>query len=285
MNKSKIEWCDRTWNPITGCLHKCRYEYCYAAKQAKRFALSPELGEQHKGCYKCFGANSGTVGGVKGEAKIYALDKPIREPVFAKNEQISRLKIVSYPFGFEPTFRKYKLFRPQKIKQPQKVFVGSMSDMFGEWVPDKWIVEIFEACAKAPWHKYLFLTKNPSRYIKLAEQGKLLCTKNVWYGTSIEGNFHLETYRLFELQKLIYNTFVSIEPLKNTYIEFSRIPKWVIVGAESSNRKDKTVPKKEWLDFIIEMCDFYKTPLFMKNSLKSIWSGCLTQEYPEELEC
>jgi len=28
MNKSKIEWCDSTWNPVTGCLHGC--EYCYA---------------------------------------------------------------------------------------------------------------------------------------------------------------------------------------------------------------------------------------------------------------
>lgn len=35
MNKSKIEWCDYTWNPVTGCFHKC--EYCYARKQAKRF--------------------------------------------------------------------------------------------------------------------------------------------------------------------------------------------------------------------------------------------------------
>ena len=38
MNKSAIEWCDKTWNPITGCLHDC--EYCYARKIAKRFGGS-----------------------------------------------------------------------------------------------------------------------------------------------------------------------------------------------------------------------------------------------------
>ena len=27
-DKTKIEWCDSTWNPVTGCLHGC--EYCYA---------------------------------------------------------------------------------------------------------------------------------------------------------------------------------------------------------------------------------------------------------------
>ena len=35
MNKTKIEWCDYTWNPITGCLNGC--EYCYARKIYQRF--------------------------------------------------------------------------------------------------------------------------------------------------------------------------------------------------------------------------------------------------------
>jgi protein gp37 len=35
MNRTKIEWTDYTWNPITGCLHGC--EYCYARKIAARF--------------------------------------------------------------------------------------------------------------------------------------------------------------------------------------------------------------------------------------------------------
>lgn len=35
MNKTAIEWCDFTWNPVTGCLHGC--EYCYARRLATRF--------------------------------------------------------------------------------------------------------------------------------------------------------------------------------------------------------------------------------------------------------
>jgi len=34
-SKTKIDWCDSTWNPVTGCLHGC--EYCYARKIAQRF--------------------------------------------------------------------------------------------------------------------------------------------------------------------------------------------------------------------------------------------------------
>ena len=35
MNRTKIEWTDYTWNPITGCKHGC--PYCYARNIAKRF--------------------------------------------------------------------------------------------------------------------------------------------------------------------------------------------------------------------------------------------------------
>lgn len=36
MNKTKIEWCDSTWNPVTGCLHGC--EYCYVRRIVQRFS-------------------------------------------------------------------------------------------------------------------------------------------------------------------------------------------------------------------------------------------------------
>jgi len=35
LNRTKIEWTDYTWNPITGCKHGCWY--CYAKKMAQRF--------------------------------------------------------------------------------------------------------------------------------------------------------------------------------------------------------------------------------------------------------
>lgn len=42
MDKTKIEWADSTWNPITGCHHKC--PYCYARGIANRFV-------SRKGCH------------------------------------------------------------------------------------------------------------------------------------------------------------------------------------------------------------------------------------------
>lgn len=40
MNKTKIEWTDYSWNPITGCFHNCWY--CYAQKLFTRFHKSFE---------------------------------------------------------------------------------------------------------------------------------------------------------------------------------------------------------------------------------------------------
>ncbi len=40
---TKIEWCDKTLNPVVGCTHGC--EYCYARRQAKR--------QKHR-CQKCY---------------------------------------------------------------------------------------------------------------------------------------------------------------------------------------------------------------------------------------
>jgi len=35
LNRTKIEWTDYSWNPITGCLHGCWY--CYAKRLTQRF--------------------------------------------------------------------------------------------------------------------------------------------------------------------------------------------------------------------------------------------------------
>lgn len=40
MNRTKIEWTDYTWNPITGCTKGC--SYCYAMAISKRFKRSFE---------------------------------------------------------------------------------------------------------------------------------------------------------------------------------------------------------------------------------------------------
>ncbi|MCM1478295.1 MAG: phage Gp37/Gp68 family protein, partial [Muribaculaceae bacterium] len=162
MNKTKIEWSNSTWNPVTGCLHGC--EYCYARKIANRFGginkIVESAAEEGIGLDDVYFRNP---------EYFYELDEPVRN---------SKGKAEPYPTNFYPAFHRYRLDIPQKWKDPRTIFVCSMADLFGDWVPNSWIEEVIEACRNAPQHSYLFLTKNVKRY---AEYG-VPTSGNMWYG-------------------------------------------------------------------------------------------------------
>jgi len=259
MNKTKIEWCDYTWNPVTGCLYNCGY--CYASEIAHRFSTCENNATDVPESIHEIDTSYGT---------IVELDEKL------PGEQ--------YPYDFVPTFHRYRLNEPQKIKTPQNVFVCSMADLFGDWVPDEWIGAVFRACEAAPQHRYLFLTKNPKRYNKLAESGKL--PPQHWYGFT-----HVAESDTEEWLPSNFNMFVSIEPLLARpnlhFLNWDSI-RWVIVGAETGNRKGKITPDGDWLEEIYDLCKqiriplFPVIPLFFKNSLKKIWGETLPREYPHK---
>ena len=57
---------------------------------------------------------------------------------------------------------------------------------------------------------------------------------------------------------------------------------WVIVGAETGNRKNKVIPKKEWIMEILDECRERGKPIFMKESLREIMGTDFVQEFPWE---
>ena len=184
-----------------------------------------------------------------------------------------------YPYGFDPTFHRYRLAELRKTTKPQTVFVCSMADMFGEWVPDGWITEIFRACDAASWHRYLFLTKNPQRCRYFAGHFR----ENTWLGiTSTHFVDGIMPGARELLESKHQNLFVSMEPmLASMHLGvLEHYLKWVIVGAETGNRKGKIIPKREWIESIVEACKEANIPVFLKNSLAEIWQGPLIQEFP-----
>lgn len=247
MKKTKIDWADSTWNPVTGCLHGC--EYCYARKIAERFGTHNKYERPYEP----------------------VLDVPIRRV---------RTEAEPYPYGFKPTFHRYRLGEPARWKKPRTIFVCSMADLFGNWVPDEWIREVFQACEAAPQHRYLFLTKNPERLNRLAREGKL--PQKHWYGYSASDESMLWQFHHAE-ECLIEHLFVSIEPiLKPMQPCFStHTPAdWVIVGAETGNRKAKVTPERDWIMKIADECSYGGRPLFMKESLRELMDDDFRQEFP-----
>lgn len=191
MNKTTIEWCDFSWNPVSGCLHNCYY--CYARKIAMRF-------DGH----------------------------------------------------FKPTFHPERL-NDKMPSKPSKIFVGSMTDLFGEWVKKEWIEKVLIVAGQNPKHTFQFLTKNPKRYLEF------VFPNNCWLGTTIESPEYGNRMKPFS--KIKNYKFVSIEPLLGDFtgMNFDRFD-LVIVGADSS--KGAEPPKKEWIKSIKHR------NIFFKNNIK-----------------
>lgn len=284
MNITEIEWCDQTWNPITGCLHDCAY--CYARGIARRFTGTGDLREKDTGFlyddHRIEAWSKEGRGSVIKKGDTYEIRYPLTRGECPTPGQPYKGKATHYPFGFAPTLHRYRLTEPQEEKKPQDVFVGSMADVFGEWVPVEWIAEVLMACEDAPQHRYLFLTKNPERYLDLLGiLPKANAKPECWYGTTITNKDDRHASGVFNV-----NTFLSIEPIQERLNvmpgSFGR-NKWVIIGAESGNRKSKVKLERGWIKEIVEVCAADKIPIFMKNSLADIWGEPLIQEYPWEV--
>ena len=160
-----------------------------------------------------------------------------------------------------------------------------MADMFGDWVPDEWIDQILTACLAAPQHRYLFLTKNPKRYPRAALKNILVAEDNFWYGTSTPRADDPAFWSRPSQDGRYYHTFLSIEPILERFGKSSAhgsvaLTDWVIVGAETGNRKDKVIPEKGWIMELAEECDKRKKPIFMKESLRALMGEDFRQEFP-----
>ena len=278
--KTKIDWCDATWNPVTGCLHGC--EYCYARRIAERFGGCWRLDLPGDTSWRNFG-ESGLMGDYARHSnrKCHVLDEPEIECAVFDPPSGYRGKVKPYPYYFDPTFHRYKLDEPQRWKKPRTIFVCSMADLFGEWVPDEWIEEVFRACEKAPQHRYLFLTKNPARLCKMASAGVLPRHNNWWFGSTLDS----KNAKRFQ-GGFVYNTFVSVEPLtEHMHVGLGSFgsDEWVIIGAETGNRKGKIIPKREWVENIVEAAQITGMKVFMKESLRGLMGEDFRQEFPWEV--
>lgn len=240
--KNKIGWCTGTWNPCWGCNNNgACKKFCYARKIAKRFY--DVIAEKE---YK------------------YMKDKY----EICQGEFANRLR------HFVPTFinSQYCEKFPQKA---QKIFVGSMSEIY-YW--DKvWIEMVIEKVKQYPQHIFQFLTKFPQIY------NDWIFPSNCWLGATI--NYAGDSYKFEDtpFTKHIYNIhFLSIEPIFD-YIPIDCIDfaDWIIIGAETGNRKDKIIPKKEWITKMVEQLNDKNIPVYLKDNIyKSYPDLPIIKEFP-----
>jgi protein gp37 len=125
-DRTKIEWTEATWNPITGCsVVSAGCKHCYAMKLAgTRLQHHPSRA----------GLTIDTAAG----------------PVW--NGQVR--------------FNEQWLDQPLRWRRPRLIFVCAHSDLFHESVPDEWIDRVFAIMALAPHHTFQVLTKRPERMLR-----------------------------------------------------------------------------------------------------------------------
>jgi len=170
----------------------------------------------------------------------------------------------NYERGFKLTLQPHMLNRPLQWKNPQIIFVNSMSDLFHEDVPESYIQRVFNVMNKADWHHYQVLTKRAERLEKLSDL--LDWRPHIWMGVSVENDDY--QYRINNLRKTgAFIKFLSLEPLLGPVpnLNLDGID-WVIVGGESGPKARPM--KKEWVIDIRNQCQNARVPFFFKQ-----WGG------------
>lgn len=265
MNNTKIDWVDKSWNPVSGCTkvsEGCRH--CYAERYALRFW---------------------------GERKF--------------------TDVLCHPA---------KLYEPEKVRKPSRIFVNSMSDLFHEQVPDDFIRLVFQAMGRSPWHTFFILTKRARRMCELiaafnneldffydAWWGEksdpiMKFLPNVWIGVSIENQAAANDRIPWLLKTPAALRFLSVEPMLGpvdlhkiegdqvswnvlTGTRFTYTDKgsammllhqgqidWVICGGETG--RDARTMNPNWVKDLLGQCTEVRVPFFFKQ-----WGGGRVKEH------
>jgi len=184
--------------------------------------------------------------------------------------------------GFEPTFEEAQLEAPFNSKIPEsrkneeginKVFLVSMGDLMGDWVPQEWIDRIMEVVKVSPQWTYLLLTKSPKRYLNPAKRylnpakrylnpakrylnpAKLdfvgTWPPNLWMGatadTQARADIALDVFNELKKSGCKNILFLSCEPLMEAVSLKNDSYDWLIIGGRSrSSQLPAAQPEPEW---------------------------------------
>lgn len=185
-------------------------------------------------------------------------------------------------FGWIPKWEEPQFF-PERLKMlesktPKIIFMDSMSDI-ADW-KEEWTFKVFDKIRENEQHKYLFLSKRIVEFFAKNDG-------SAWFYNTLAENLNIYIGSSICRQKDTslddedVSDFLSIEPILEPITIYSQyFLKWVIIGAETGNRKGKVIPKREWIESIVKQCKEANIPVFMKSSLEWIWRDELIQEYP-----
>lgn len=180
------------------------------------------------------------------------------------------------------------LHAPTHWKRPRRIFVCSMTDLFGDWVTDSWLSDVFSVMRATPQHTYQVLTKRPQRMRDwiTGPYWNGLVLPNCWLGVSVElDRFAWRAKMLGDIPAAV--RFVSAEPLLGPLPSLSLTDiDWLITGGESGPQHRPL--DAEWVRDLRDRSQANGTAFFHKqNGGRTpkaggrLIDGCEWNEYPQ----
>ena len=228
-----VDWAWWTWNPVTGCWHGC--PYCYARDIANRFYET------------------------KFEPTFYP--NRLHAPQNMKPMSSERIKT-------EAKKRRIKLEDAHVFAR--NVFTCSMSDLFGRWVPEDWIFQVFQAVKSSPEWNFLFLTKFPQRLQEINDKlGGF--PDNVWVGTTVDTQSRValaeKSFRNIQAKVKWLSIEPMLEPLNFESLDMFDL---IAIGGQSRTTKEPEFqPEWVWVEALVRQARESNTSVYFKENLKA----------------
>lgn len=247
---TKIEWCDHTFNPWTGCVKVSPgCDHCYAEGWSKR--AGDKVGK--------WGAGAARVRTTPANWKL-----PLKWNANAEAFQAAH-------------------------GRRQRVFCASLADVFDNQVPTSWRMDLFELIAATPNLDWLLLTKRIGNVMSMCSGDSLmfdLICERVWLGATVVNQEEADR----DIPKLLavpaHKRFLSMEPLLGpvnlrsvdisgdeeilplgaTWLgreEYGPRLDWVIAGGESGPKARPMHP--DWARSLRDQCAAAGVPFLFKQ--------------------
>jgi protein gp37 len=179
-----------------------------------------------------------------------------------------------YEQKFVPALWPARLAAPRNMPFPaekaaqwmghKNVFVCSMGDLFGGWVPKEWIDAVLDEVRQASRWNFLFLTKFP---IRMAEFD---FPDNAWVGTSVDCQARVANAEKAFRKIKAGIKWLSLEPLLEP-LKFQDLAafQWIVMGgASKSSETPEWFPPEEWVLNLRREAVRANVPYFLKQNLR-----------------
>lgn len=176
--------------------------------------------------------------------------------------RLQAMGAAGYENGFKVSLMPDRLEQPLQRRTPTTYFVNSMSDLFQEEVPFKYIETVLSVIRRTPQHTYQILTKRAERMEAFFSRRSV--PANAWLGVSVEDRRY-GLPRIPHLRSINAQVrFLSVEPLLEDLgvLDLDGIH-WVIVGGESGHGARRMEPT--WVANIHSACEEQGVAFFFKQ--------------------